>query len=303
MKKLITSVSGIAFALLINNTSVAQGCSDAGFCAMGAFKPFNPKAASYDNKLKFGLSFGQADKSISTIGNYIEYGRTLTPTIGLDVKLTTLSQSGNSVSSFGLADLFVNGSFKLNDDVKLAVGAKFPLNDGNTKKNNLPLPMDYQASLGTVDLIAGIAYNVKNFQLFAALQQPVSQNKNQYLGALYPANSKLSTFFNSRNFKRSGDVLLRIAYPVTVNNKFKITPSLLPIYHLANDKFTSFTNVETEIKDSKGLTLNANVYLDFEVNKKSNFQITVGSPFVVRKARPDGLTRSVVINAEYAIKF
>lgn len=78
---------------------------------------------------------------------------------------------------------------------------------------------------------------------------------------------------------------------------------MLPIYHLTNDKFTDELNIKREIEGSQGLTLNGNVYFDYEFNAKSSLQLNVGMPFVVRDARPDGLTRSFIANLEYRIKF
>ena len=40
--------------------------------------------------------------------------------------------------------------------------------------------MYYQASLGTIDLIFGIGYEIKKFQFIAAIQQPITQNDNEF---------------------------------------------------------------------------------------------------------------------------
>ena len=81
---------------------------------------------------------------------------------------------------------------------------------------------------------------------------------------------------------------------VKLNSRLKLTPSILPIYHLTNDKYTDESNIKTEIKGSRGLTLNGNLYLDYEINSKSVLQLNLGMPFVVREVRLDGLTRSFV---------
>lgn len=163
--------------------------------------------------------------------------------------------------------------------------------------------MDYQASLGTFDLIFGVGYEMKKFQFIAAIQQPLTQNNNQFFATNYPNNSELRTFQSTNKFKRGGDVLLRVSYPINVNPKLKLTPSILPIYHLTEDKYTDEFNVQQEIKGSQGLTLNGNVYLDYEISRKNIIQLNVGVPFIVRETRPDGLTRSFIVNIEYRIKF
>jgi hypothetical protein len=82
-----------------------------------------------------------------------------------------------------------------------------------------------------------------------------------------------------------------------------LTPSVLPIYHLTNDNYIDEFNIKKEIVGSQGLTLNGNVYLDYEVNGKSIIQLNIRMSFIVRNSRPDGLTRSFIANLEYRIKF
>lgn len=256
-----------------------------------------------NNQFKLGTYFGNADNSISIYGNYLEYNRLLSEKFGLDVKLTTLAQNGNGISTFGLSDIFLNASYKASEKVKLTLGTKIPLSEANKFSNNLPLPIDYQASLGTFDLIFGIGYELKRIQFVAALQQPLTQNNNQFIATNYPINSELRTLQSTNKFERSGDILLRVSYPMNITSKLKLTPNILPIYHLANDKFTNEFNVKKEIIGSKGLTLNGNAYLDYEINSKNIIQLNLGVPFIVRKSRPDGLTRGFIANIEYRIKF
>jgi hypothetical protein len=294
----------ITLFYLVTNYSYGQGCSDAGFCTINSFKPNSTDSTEvFNNQFKVGAFYGNADNSISVYGNYLEYNRQLSEKFGLDVKLTTLAQNGNGISAFGLSDIFVNANFKASEKVKFTLGAKIPLSNASKTYDKLPLPMDYQASLGTFDLIFGIGYEIKKIQLIAAIQQPLTQNDNQFIATNYPINSELRTFQSTNKFERSGDVLLRVSYPINITSKLKLTPSILPIYHLSNDKYTDEFNVEKEIVGSQGLTLNGNAYLDYEINSKNIIQLNLGMPFIVRDSRPDGLTRSFIANIEYRIKF
>ncbi len=297
--KLILLLTGFAA-----NYTYGQGCSDAGFCTINSFKPNGTDSTeAVNNQFKVGAFVGKGDNSVSVYGGYLEYNRQLSEKFGIDAKVTTLGQNGNGISVFGLSDVFLNANYKASEKIKLTLGAKIPLSKANRTNNNLPLPMDYQATLGTLDLIFGIGYEIKKFQLIAAMQQPLTQNDNQFIANAYPENSTLRTFQSTNKFQRGGDVLLRVSYPLNLNSKFKLTPSVLPIYHLKNDKYTDAFNVEKEINGSQGLTLNGNVYLDYEVSSKSVIQLNVGMPFIVREARPDGLTRSFIVNLECRIKF
>jgi hypothetical protein len=283
---------------------MAQGCSDAGFCTINSFKP-NTQDSVFEkkNQIKIGISYGAADHDIMVLGNYLEYNRQISNKLSADVKLASLAQNGNSIASFGLADLFVNANYSLKPKLRLTLGAKLPLSKADKKENNLPLPMDYQASLGTVDLILGIGYEIKKVQLIAALQQPLTQNDNEFLASLYPAASAISAIQSTRQFQRSADVLLRVSYPISIIKKLVLTPGLLPIYHLANDRYTDELNIEREIKGSEGLTLNGTLFLDYTINRRHALQFNAGMPFVVRDTRPDGLTRSFIASLEYRFRF
>lgn len=304
MRKFKFILIAIIFFNIGTSTSYGQGCSDAGFCTINSFKPNGSDSTIVlNNQFKFGTFYGEADNSISVYGNYLEFNRQQNKKFGIDAKITTIAQNGNGISTFGLSDMFVNANYRLNERLKFTIGTKIPLSDASKTKNNLPLPLDYQTSLGTFDLIFGIGYEIKKIQIVAAVQQPLTQNNNQFIATNYPISSDLSRFQTTNKFERSGDVLIRLSYPINITPKLKLTPSILPIYHLANDKYTDEFNVKREIIGSQGLTLNGNAYIDYEINNKNIIQLNLGMPFIVRDSRPDGLTRSFIANLEYRIKF
>ena len=102
--------------------SYGQGCSDAGFCTLNSFKPNSADSTEVlNNQFKIGVFYGRADKFISVYGNYLEYKRHLSNKFGLDVKLTTIGQNGNAISTFDLSDIFINANFKASEKVKLTL--------------------------------------------------------------------------------------------------------------------------------------------------------------------------------------
>jgi hypothetical protein len=282
----------------------SQGCSDAGFCTLTGFKPATSTATgSFKNWFKAGFSYGKADHSISVFGSYLEWGRQINSKLTINARLTALSQSGNDIFVFSLSDIYLGSDYKINRNTRFTSGVKIPLTNGNRARDGIVLPLDYQSSLGTFDLIIGIGHDIKRLRLTAALQQPLVQNKNRFVAGDYPPGSALSAFQSTNKFKRAGDILFRASYLLNAGTKLTITPALLPIYHLSNDKFTDTYGLEKEIEGSNGLTLNGNIFLDYMINKRNALQLSYGSPLISRDARPDGLTRSFVINLEYRIFF
>lgn len=302
MNRIGWTILMLGLLFIAQNSIQAQGCSDAGFCTLNSFKP-GTSEQEYKNQFKVGFSYGGADNAINVWSTALEYNRQIGKLFSVDAKLTTLAQQGNDISENDLSDLYLNANVKLPSSLRFTAGVKIPLNDADKSLNSLALPMDYQSSLGTLDLILGLGTTIKKLELVVAYQQPLTQNRNNFLAEVYPATSPLRNFQSTRQFQRSADVLLRVSYPIKAGESLRITPSVLPIYHLANDKFTNVLGQQVEIDGSQGLTLNGNVYVDYQINPKNAFQVNIGMPFVVRKSRPDGLTRSFVLSLEYRFRF
>jgi hypothetical protein len=296
----------LSFVLILMSPDLmSQGCSDAGVCTMSGLAPHSDSIA-VDNpvhSLRIGASYGNADNAIVVLGNYLEFSSQLTPINRLSLRLTSLAQSGNDISVAGLSDLYINGQFRLEEDLSLSIGFKIPMMNGGRSLDGLPLPMDYQASLGTYDLLLGMHYRINRWQLVAALQQPLIQNKNEFDPMLYPEGSALRAFQNTNQFIRRPDVLIRVSYAYPVGDQFILTPSILPIYHLGEDSYLDQNEIERKIEGSDGLTFNMNLYADYKFGEHQKLQFNVGFPLVVREARPDGLTRSMVATLEYRVDF
>lgn len=164
--------------------------------------------------------------------------------------------------------------------------------------------MPYQPSLGTYDLITGFNFFYKSFGATAAFQIPlINENRNKFLPSDYPAHPFVSEYLPTNQFNRKPDGLLRVSYSWELNQKFSIRPSLLGIYHFDDDSYVNNAQQRVDIFGSRGLTLNGNVFFNLKTSRMSEFELAIGTPFVVRPSRPDGLTRSFVASVDYRISF
>lgn len=275
----------------------AQGCSDAGICTLDNFQANTTDSIVFKNEFKIASNIGFADNDVIVFGSYLEFKKKLSKGVDVDVKLNFFNQSANGISSSALSDIYFVSNFKISTSIKGTAGIKIPLTNGNLKENGNPLPMDFQPSLGTFDLLLGVSKNYKKYSFAFAYQQPLTQNENQYFA---PMNSK---FITTNNFKRAGDLMFRASKLYQINPNLTLSPGFLSIFHLDKDKFTDAANNEQDIEGSDGLTINASGYLNYQLNQKSALEFSLGFPLIVRKVRPDGLTRGLVVNVEYKIKF
>ncbi len=288
----------------------AQGCSDAGFCSIGDLKSSTSSAPTqFNNSISVGVSYGMGLESTQTINPYIEYQHKLSGKFLLQGKITAAYATGDLGDNFGAGDIYLSGSYTLlqKEKFKLSAlaGIKIPLNNSNNKnEDDLPLPLDYQSSLATYDAIVGTRIGIRNFEFNIGLQMPFEQqNENTFFPTLY--DDSLAYKYSATNqFERKGDVLLRAGYQFNFKeNNFSFKPNLLAIYHLGNDTYEDQSGKRITIEDSQGLTLNAGLVAAKQFKNNHELEALVAFPLVVREVRPDGLTRSLVINLQYKIPF
>ncbi len=308
---IVKIVLGITIGFAICNQTIAQGCSDAGFCTIAGFKPNSSNDTLKNNKQKLSIIAGNGvgDEEVYVFTPAIQYDNQLNNQWAIQAKLTANYASGNLGSASGLGDVFLATTFTPTHKGKwktgIILGAKVPLNNSNLKANSKPLPMQYQSSLGTVDVITGLTFTNQKWLIATALQLPLSGiNGNTFLPA-YWSTSDAVKYISSNDFKRKPDVLARIGYDISSPKKWKFNLGLLGIYHLGKDSYVdgNVSNKPIEINGSDGLTLNGTLAAWYKAGSKLTFGITAGTPFVVRDVRPDGLTRKFVFSPEIIFHF
>lgn len=277
----------------------AQGCSDAGFCSVG--NPFKATNTEKKNFIEIGGVYGIGEEDVTIFSPYASYTRLFSDKFAVNAKLTGTIANGSFGTISNVGDIFVTGNYKFNPEssnLKWSglLGAKIPLTSGNDKINNVSLPMPYQSSLGTFDIIGGLEASVKNLDFNVAAQIPLNDNKNSYLSTLSPTDKFESTNF----FHRKSDVLFRSTYRILLlNEKLSLKPNVLFIYHLGNDSFVNQFGNRVEIANSDGLTINGNIIANYKIGDNSSIETSLATPFVVREVRPDGLTRAFTFGLSF----
>jgi hypothetical protein len=301
--KLNISKCVFAFIILTSTFSYAQGCSDAGFCSVG--NAFKEPGVSLKNNLEVGFGFGAADEDVTVFSQYITYTRNFSSTFAMSLKVTSAIANGGFGSNGNIGDAFLTGNYKLkpgseNKNWSVLLGVKIPFTQGDDKINSISLPMAYQSSLGTFDLIAGVSLNYKKWDFNTALQLPISgENKNAFFNGVF-----ITGFPSTNLFKRQSDGLFRVTYTLkTKNDKFTFKPNLLFIYHFGEDSFENGLGKRQDIIGSDGVTLNGNLIANYKINSNSSLETSIATPFVVRDVRPDGLTREYTIGLSYKVNF
>ena len=304
MKRILIAV---LYSLCFFSNADAQGCSDAGFCTAGAMQGGRSVTDSSRPRGSFGASVtaGAGEKGTSIVALQLEGKFVLPGRSYVDVKLPFNFSSGNLGSHSGVGDIITTYSHlltasKATTEITGTIGGRIGVGNANATDRGMPLPMPYQNSLGTTDIIVGLGLVYHKYVSIAAgYQQPVIQyNKNGYLpDIIYPDMPTSKEYFASRNLDRRGDVLLR-AEGHYQWKKWTVFAGPLFIYHLGEDRFTTQSGDRASLKGSEGMTLNVAGSLSYSL-PSGKIDLLGGTPFIVRDYRPDGLTRAWVITLRY----
>ncbi|MDP1623449.1 MAG: hypothetical protein Q8M08_14040 [Bacteroidales bacterium] len=281
-----------------------QGCSDPGFCSIQSMNPAGIADTLKDRNNTFhaGFTFGMSQHEILVFTPFVEYTRLLGRNFSFSGKVNFGLLSGELANTIGPSDFYLSMSYNFLGHFFVTGGVKVPFNDGNKKKEGMPLPMNYQLSLGTTDILLGVGYKIKRFSFTAGYQQPVTQNNNQFLATDYSVNSRELKYYSTRNYYKTADVMLRLSFIAVHSKKITLITGLVPIYHIQNDTYQEPDGNRVTLSGSQGLTLNLNVILQYHIAKSQFLELSVGAPAISRKVRPDGLSK-FAIGFGYNISF
>lgn len=319
MKNVYLAVFSCA-ALLFNTSVFAQGCSDAGFCTMGAMKPDQPFNKNIPLKIRsMEVSFYRGTTTLSPV----VYVATLDLNFNLiddktffQVKLPYQAVKGNFGNTSGVGDISLCLTRQVltgaEFDVNLSLGAKIPSNASDLKDatHGLPLPMYYQTSLGTYDFITGISAISRDWLFATGIQHPFNRNDNQFTWAPWipvynngEGGDYVREYDGAYALKRGTDVMLRVERNFRFS-RLNFSAGLLPIYRITKDEVTqAATGKRVRPEGTTGLALSAIATAGYSFNIQTGVKFLYGRKIVQRNVNPDGLTRHDVMTVSYYYRF
>lgn len=283
----------------------AQGCSDAGICtAPGPQDATDQTSADSlrNNIFRVTAGWGLGEQAVSVFQLVPEAEFLLLKNIRFQVKVPYMYATGSLGQSQGISDITAGFSWSTmpgkNTLFRFSLLSKIATGKTDLNSNGLPLPMPYQPGLGTTDLIGALALHHKTWLFSAAYQHVLHHaNRNAFLHSAWPVNEAAMQYFESATLRRGNDILLRAGKNFT-RNRFTVSPGLLFLYRLQADKVNGVA-----VKGADGSTINATATFIYRMPNASAITLLAGTPLVVREARPDGLTRALVLNITYSYPF
>ncbi len=309
----------LLFIFFIPFTAFSQGCSDAGFCTMGAMKPDQ----SYNKKIQFRLntmefSFYRGTTTLTPIV-YVataDLNFSLNRKNTFQVKIPFQHVEGALATTSSLSDISLCFTHNLisNDrfDLNFSVGGKAPTNQSDfMSTDGNALPMYYQTSLGTYDLIAGISVINRKWLFATGIQIPLNRNHNQFDWHRWNSTDPeelayVQRYPNSTDLKRGTDIMFRVERNLRLN-RFNFSLGLLPIYRIVADQYTNFlgerSSFDAKGNEAKGLAMSWIATTGYSFNVRSGIRLLIGHKITQRAFSPDGLTRELVSSITYIYRF
>jgi hypothetical protein len=184
-------------------------------------------------------------------------------------------------------------------------GRKKPLSEG------LVLPMYYQVSLGSWDIVAGASLINENWLIAIGIQDALTANDNTFKWSdwdppVYPSESYIRKYPRATKLKRGTDIMLRVERNFRFA-RYNINVGLLPIYRITQDQILEDPmgegDVYIKVENTTGLALSALGGFGYHLNVNNTIKLTFGRKITQRKVNPDGLTRHDVMIVAYQYRF
>lgn len=313
-------------SMFLSYHSWSQGCSDAGFCTMGAMRPDQ----AYSKKINFKLRSVEISQYRGTttltplvyVAN-LDVSIGITPKTGFQVKLPYQWTTGNFGQAAGMGDISVSLTRNLgrikNFDFNATVGMKIPSNGADLKSqgrrrplsDGLVLPMYYQVSLGSWDIVAGASLINENWLIAVGYQNALTANNNTFKWSdwdppVYPSEGYIRAYPRATKLKRGSDIMLRIERNFRFA-RYNLNVGLLPIYRITKDQIIEDAMAESDVyvkvEKTTGLALSALAGFGYHLNVNNTIKFTYGRKITQREINPDGLTRHDVMIIAYLYRF
>jgi hypothetical protein len=307
-------------ATIIYLPCLSQGCSDAGFCTMGAMKPdqpFNKKGLVKLKSMEVSFYRGKTTTSPIVYVSTIDMSFNLVDDkTFLQVKLPYQAVDGNFGKTSGLGDISLALTRNLYSsekfDIGVTVGGKIPSNNSDlrSKENGLQFPMYYQTSLGTYDFVSGISLVNRKWLFATGIQHPFNENKNQFTYAAWipvyqegKEEAYVRTYWPAYHLKRGTDIMFRAERNFRYA-RFNVSLGALQIIRINKDEVTDpNTNERVKLEGTTGTAFTVVGTFGYSFNVKSGVRLLMGKKLKDRVVNPDGLTRHNVTTISYYYRF
>lgn len=295
-------------------SAYSQGCSDSGFCTMGAFKPDQPYVKKFNvrlNSVELTQHLGH-----TKYGDWI-HATFLDATIGfsnrtsLQVRLPSYAIiEGNMPTTRGWGDLFFNLSHAVvvRDNYRFYVtaGAKIYTSRPDKKsEDGIAMPLYQQTTVGSNDLSIGGSLITRKWLFAAGYQHALNRTKNNFNHKDWEGHeleNVVIVYDPSAGLERGDDIMARVERNFRLS-RFNFYVGGLGLWRVTSDKTLNPQGELTKVAGSTGLALNAVTGAGYQFNTRMGIRLLLAFKVKERESNPDGLSRDFVSQIAYIVRF
>jgi hypothetical protein len=306
----------LLFGLFVYSaTSLAQGCSDSGFCTLGALKPdriFMPKIKLRVHSLELTQHYGRTEQGDHIYSSFVDVVIGIHRKTMIQVRMPSYNIiSGPMPTSQGWGDYHFNLSHVVWEHpkyhVSLSVGSKIYNRSQEVIRSaeGHPMPLYQQPSLGTDDVVVGLSFINRMWMVAAAYRKPIRFSASQFDHDVWnesPLQSVVQQYDPSRGLISGDDIMIRMERSFRFS-QWTLYAGILNLYRVQPDRILTADDSYTYVKGSSGLASNFVSGLRYRLNVHHSLRLLTSVRLLQREANPDGLARTFVSQVGYEYRF
>ena len=285
------------------HTVIAQGCSDAGFCTMGAMRPnqnYQRKSGVQLRSVELLQYAGYTKFDDLILTTLVDINANIGQRSIVQLKVPYQTVHGSLGNTKGMGDISYSFSYQAYKAKTFQIGAtlggKIPTNTGDLKSaSGLALPMYYQTSLGTYDIVTGLSLVSKKWLFATGYQHAFNRNGNEFVWAPWNKTSdsaRANLYPRANKLKRGDDIMFRAERNFR-STKWNAYLGVLAIYRINQDNIV-LKGQEQDFDGTIGWAITAVGGVGYHVNTHATIKLLYGKKLINRKWNPDGLSREFV---------
>jgi hypothetical protein len=309
----IRSLLILCYFFVLTFQSHGQGCSDAGFCTMGAMRPNQAAPGSKAlrlNSVEFLSYVGYTKFKDVITSQVIDMNASIGNRISGQLKLPYNAVFGPLANTHGFSDVSYSLTYQLKStnsySINITGGGKIPTGFADlTNDEGRPLPMYYQTTLGTYDAVFGASFLTKKWLFATGYQTAFNANGNDFLwGKWATSNQKdiANEYPLGNKVKRGSDIMFRIERNFR-STKWNAYLGILTIYRITPDRVVDKNGVRIEAAGTTGAAITGLGGVGYRFSTQTAIKWMGGHRIVNREQNPDGLSREWVTTLSIEWRF
>lgn len=293
----------------------AQGCSDSGFCTMGALKPDQIFARKINFKvyaIEITQHLGHTKYGDWIHATFADVNIGITQRTSLQLRLPAYAViTGPMPTTTGWGDMFFTLSQNIFASEKFQVNATLGTKIFNRwaveKKSDdgLSMPLYQQPSYGSNDIIGGVALTSRNYLFALGYQRVLNPIKNQFRPEAWadtPLHNVIQQYDASAGLQRGDDLMIRAERNFRFA-KWSFFTGVLNLIRLTKDTGLNTEGQRVSISGTQGLASSILAGARYRINVKNSVKVLWAVTVAERAVNPDGLNRDFVGQLAYEIRF